>query len=116
MINHIALSCTAVGTTAAAVGTTATVVVVVVGFVPDSAALTKLVGAPLLMFDYSAVTIIYLLQRHIPSELINHQTSFQETSGRSCHSSSGHADKCTYIRTDRPTRSRHCRPELAKPN
>ena len=59
MINHIALSCTAVRTTAAAVV-----------FVPDSAALTKLVGAPLLMFDYSAVTTIYLLQCHIPSELI----------------------------------------------
>ena len=83
MINHIALSCTAVGTT---------VVVAIIVFVPDSAAHTQLVGAPLLVFDYSTVTTIYLLQRHVPSELINHQTSFQEASGRSCHPPSGHTD------------------------
>ena len=77
-----------------------------------------------MVFDYSTVTTIYLLQRHIPSELINHQTSFRETSGQSYrppfgHTDKrihGHADKCTCIRTDRLTCSRHSRPELAKPN
>ena len=94
ILNHIVSSCTAVGTTAA---------VVVVVFVPDSAALTKLVGAPLLVFDYSTVTTIYLLRRHIPSELINHQTSFRETSGCNYHSSSGHTDKCIHGHADKCT-------------
>ena len=31
------------------------------------------------MFGYAIVIAVYLLQRHIPSELINHQTSSQET-------------------------------------